>query len=306
MATQLSRPADAELDVHGVTHPGLVRGRNEDHFLIGTVGRTLHVLQTSVPDVPRPAPPSLLELPELPEGESTACVTVVADGVGGGSRGEEAARLAVQMIIRFLAAGLHGQAAGPPSSGDTATAGEDRLVAALTAAARHSHAELRRVAAEAGSTGMATTLTLWFGVWPRAYVLQVGDSRAYHYHDGELTQVSRDQTVAEELVQHGVLNRVQAAATRWAHVLSSALGGPANSPVVTTMHNHLDSVHLLCSDGLTKHVSDEQIRERLASMTSARQACEALLQDALDGGGTDNITIIVGRVCPSGVRVRSR
>jgi serine/threonine protein phosphatase PrpC len=288
-----------------------VRARNEDHFLIGTVGRTLRVLQTSVPDVLRltvPGPPGLTgpegrgphesEPPAPPDGERTAFISAVADGVGGGSYGEEAARLAVQTVIRFLAAGLNGHAAGPQAAGATAAAGEDRLIAALTDAARHSHAELRRVAAEAGSTGMATTLTLWFDVWPRAYVLQVGDSRAYHYHDGELTQVSRDQTVAEELVQHGVLNRVQAEATRWAHVLSSALGGPTNSPVVTTMHNHRDSVHLLCSDGLTKHVSDHRIRERLATMSSARQACEALLQDALAGGGTDNITIIVGRFRP--------
>jgi serine/threonine protein phosphatase PrpC len=57
-------------------------------------------------------------------------------------------------------------------------------------------------------------------------------------------------------------------------------------------------VHLMCSDGLTKHVSDERIAERLASMTSAQQVCEQLLQDALDGGGTDNVTIIVGRAMP--------
>jgi len=54
-------------------------------------------------------------------------------------------------------------------------------------------------------------------------------------------------------------------------------------------------VVLLCSDGLTKHVPDERIRERLANITSARDACEQLLQDALDGGGTDNITIVIGR-----------
>jgi protein phosphatase len=54
----------------------------------------------------------------------------------------------------------------------------------------------------------------------------------------------------------------------------------------------------MCSDGLTKHVSDEQIAQRLSTMTSSRQVCEQLLQDALDGGGTDNITIIVGRAVP--------
>jgi serine/threonine protein phosphatase PrpC len=65
--------------------------------------------------------------------------------------------------------------------------------------------------------------------------------------------------------------------------------------VVTRLAAGWENVHLLCSDGLTKHVSDARIAERLGAMTSAREVCEELLQDALDGGGTDNITIIVGR-----------
>jgi protein phosphatase len=78
-------------------------------------------------------------------------------------------------------------------------------------------------------------------------------------------------------------------------VLSSAIGGSATTPVVTGIDQSWDYVHLLCSDGLTKHVGDEQIAARLRSMTSAKQACEDLLQDALDDGGSDNITVIVGR-----------
>jgi serine/threonine protein phosphatase PrpC len=70
---------------------------------------------------------------------------------------------------------------------------------------------------------------------------------------------------------------------------------------VTRLRAEWDNVHLLCSDGLTKHVSDERIAERLANMTSAKQVCEQLVQDALDGGGTDNITIIVGRQIPRDV-----
>ena len=65
--------------------------------------------------------------------------------------------------------------------------------------------------------------------------------------------------------------------------------------MITRLRADWDNVHLLCTDGLTKHVSDEQIAERLRTMTSAKQACEQLLQDALDGGGSDNVTIIVGR-----------
>jgi protein phosphatase len=142
---------------------------------------------------------------------------------------------------------------------------------------------------------MATTLTLFLGVWPRAYLLQVGDSRCYVLRRGELIQITRDQTMAEELVELGVLTRAAAAVTRFAHTLSSSIGGRKTAPVVSRLDMAWGTVVLLCSDGLTKHVSDERIRERLRSMTSARQACEDLLHDALDDGGSDNITLIVGR-----------
>jgi protein phosphatase len=144
----------------------------------------------------------------------------------------------------------------------------------------------------------ATTLTLFLGLWPHAYLLQVGDSRCYVYRDGVLSQISRDQTLAQDLVDQGVLTRTQAEKTQWADILSSAVGGRQAAPVVTRVVRDWGTVVLLCSDGLTKHVSDERIRERLASMTSARQVAEQFLQDALDGGGTDNITMVVGRTLP--------
>jgi serine/threonine protein phosphatase PrpC len=148
------------------------------------------------------------------------------------------------------------------------------------------------------STTMATTLTVFLGLWPAYYVLQVGDSRYYLYKDGVLRQLTRDQTLAEDLVDDGVMSRTQAMHTQFASVLSSAVGGESAIPVVTRLQADWGNVHLLCSDGLTKHVSDEQIAARLSAMTSARDVCEQLLQDALDGGGTDNITIIVGRLVP--------
>ena len=141
---------------------------------------------------------------------------------------------------------------------------------------------------------MATTLTLFMGVWPAYYLVQLGDSRYYLWREGRLTQVTRDQTLANDLVDQGILSRAQAPHTQFAHVLSSALGADTPEPVVTRLRAEWDSVHLLCSDGLTKHVSDEKIAERLRTMTSSKQVCEQLLQDALDAGGTDNITIIVG------------
>jgi serine/threonine protein phosphatase PrpC len=153
--------------------------------------------------------------------------------------------------------------------------------------------------AERDVTGtMATTLTLYIGVWPSYYLLQVGDSRYYLWREGKLRQLTRDQTMAQDLVDDGVLTQSAAAKTPLANVLSSALGSGNTAPVVTTLPADWGNVHLLCSDGLTKHVSDERIAEVIGAMTSAKQACEQLLQDALDDGGTDNITIIVGRTVP--------
>jgi protein phosphatase len=101
--------------------------------------------------------------------------------------------------------------------------------------------------------------------------------------------------MAQELIDAGILADADATRTRWASTLSSSLGGRQTAPVVTRMDQQWGTVGLLCSDGLTAHVSDDRIRDRLSRMTSARQVCEDLLKDALDGGGTDNITILVGR-----------
>jgi protein phosphatase len=123
----------------------------------------------------------------------------------------------------------------------------------------------------------------------------VGDSRYYVWRDGVLTQITRDQTMAQDLVDDGVLAAASADRSPMAHVLSSAIGADKTVPVVTRLQADWGNVHLLCSDGLTKHVNNARIAEVLGNMTSAKQAAEQLLQDALDGGGSDNITILVGR-----------
>jgi len=273
-----SRPQDNEVDVYGLTHPGLVRPQNEDHFLICALQKRMEVHHTSLPD-----------LSQFATSERMAFIAMVADGVGGAAAGEEASRLALEGVTRYVS-----QALNCFYNGDVAD--DAGFMHELEEAALKVHNEMGAAASEnAALRGMATTLTLWIGVWPRAYLVQVGDSRCYTLRDGKLRQMSRDQTMAEEMVEQGVMKRADVAGSRLSHVLSSAIGGPQAAPVVRRLPQDWGLVGLLCSDGLTRHVSDERIQERLLSMTSARQACEALLQDALDGGGNDNITIIIGR-----------
>ena len=273
------QPGDDRIDVYGLTHPGKVRKVNQDHFLLCSLRKQMDVHRTSLPDVSR-----------LARTERLAFLAMVADGVGSGTKGGEAARLALEAVTDYVAGSMHCYYTAD-------SADDEAFSCALEEAALRSHTAItERAIEDRDLLGMATTLTLWIGVWPRAYVLQVGDSRFYALGDGVLTQVSRDQTMAQELVDQGIMTRTDAFNTRWANVLSSSLGGKQTAPVVTVMEQGWKSVGLLCSDGLTKHVPDEGIAERLRSMTSAKQACEALLQDALDDGGTDNITIVVGRV----------
>jgi protein phosphatase len=143
---------------------------------------------------------------------------------------------------------------------------------------------------------MATTLSLGIVVWPWLYVVQVGDSRCYVFQEGTLLQVTRDQTVAQELVDRGALSREGARTSPLSHVLSSAIGATEAVPELSRVDVRVrGSVVLFCTDGLTKHVSDEEIATHLREMESAEQVARALLQLALDRGGTDNITIVLGR-----------
>ncbi len=271
------KPRDDELDAFGITHAGKVRPTNQDHFLLGSLRQRFQLRQSSLP-----------ELDQLPIVEDrVASIIMVADGVGGGQKGDKASQLAVEELTQYV-----NESARCYYHNDRS---DESFVHDLEQAALKCHrAVIERGASDPDSTGMATTLTLMIVIWPWTYVLQVGDSRYYEYKNGALTQISHDQTLAQELIDSGVF----AAAVRntpLANVLSSSIGGSQTAPVVTRVPTTWNTVHLLCSDGLTKHVSDEKIAERLRTMTSARQACEQLLQDALDGGGTDNITVCIGR-----------
>jgi protein phosphatase len=143
---------------------------------------------------------------------------------------------------------------------------------------------------------MATTLTLALIVWPWMYVLQLGDSRAYHYYNGRLRQVTRDQTLAQDLVDKGALSEADLGHSPLSNVLASAIGAREARPEVARINiSDRGCVILLCSDGLTKHVTDDEIREQCGRMTSSEQLCNTLLGMALERGGTDNTTIVAGR-----------
>jgi len=270
-------PRDDEIDVFAISHPGKVRKTNQDRYLLATINKRVNLISSNLDEEER-----------LPVGDQRlAYLAMIADGVGGGTGGAEASATTLETVMQYVNDSMlvfYG-----------ARADETGFAELLQAAAMRAHEAVLKRRAEQGVLGtMATTLTLYFSIWPTYYLLQLGDSRYYLWRDGKLRQVTRDQTMAQDLVDEGVMTRAAAARTPMANVLSSAIGGDTTHPVVTRLNADWHNVHLMCSDGLTRHVTDERIAEVLSSMTSAKQAGEQLLQEALDAGGSDNITIILG------------
>lgn len=277
------RPRDDELDLFGITHPGQVRSTNQDHFLLCTVHPQVVVHATSLPDVEH------ITL----RGERVATIMLVADGVGGSVDGSEASRLATIAVTEYFASAMR-------CYHTVGSASEHEFTEALREAAIDAHRRVRAQAdAQFDGRSMASTLSVAIVVWPWLYVVQVGDSRCYTWRDGVLQQVTRDQTIAQELIDRGALSAERAQNSPLHHVLSSAIGAEEALPVISRVDiGQRGMVTLVCSDGLTKHVSDEEIGAAIARMTSAEQLCRELVDLVLERGGSDNVTIVAGRALP--------
>ena len=277
------KPRDEELDFFGLTHPGLVRQGNQDHYLVSTLHKAARVRATSLPN------PELFELPS----QRIASFGMVADGVGGHHGGETASRAAIESIVEYVKETMNAFYSADEND-------EQSFFSALQDAAATCHRSVIERAEASGQPTAATTLTLFVAVWPSLYILHVGDSRLYLVRKGALRQLTRDQTMAQDLVDLGAMPKDVASQSPLAHVLTSAMGASEASPDVTRVELHRGDALLLCTDGLTKHVSDERIADRMRAMTSAEQVVRTLVDDALAGGGTDNVTVLV----VAGVRKR--
>lgn len=275
-------PRSEDIDVFGISDPGKVRAHNNDHFLICSLNKCVHVHATSLPEPDR--------LPQ--EGEPLAFLGLVADGVGGAEAGGEASRLVTETLYDYVAHSLRCYYTTDPHQ-------EIAFLSTMHDAVMRVHGRVLEEGESRGVPGtMATTLTLVLTSWPRAYVVQVGDSRCYRLRGRELTCITRDQTIAQSLYDAGALTRSEADRSHMKHVLTSAIGGgegSAASPVTSVLDLAWDDVLLLCSDGLPLHVKDDEIREVLLDGGPAEESCRTLVGMALDRGGRDNVTVLVGK-----------
>lgn len=257
------------------SHPGRVRPNNEDHYLVFERRRTRSVLLTNLPEgLLRPA-------------DDVAYVLAVADGIGGAAFGELASMLALRS----------GWDQSPGAIKWTWII-NDREIEELKERVelvfqRMDQTLLERARAEPEYAGMGTTLTGAYTVGPEAFIGHVGDSRAYLFHANHLTQLTRDHTLAQECLDEGL----PVPSRSWHHTLTNCLGGPQEGVRVEFRHLTLGDGDqlLLCTDGLTDLVRNEEITRLLGQHTHPQEATQALIDLALERGGTDNVTVVLAR-----------
>src|SRR5258706_3792849 len=277
------RRGTAEIDVFGLTDSGRVRRENQDHFLIASLHKLLRVHQSSIP------PDDLTPLVT----ESRGFVFLVADGVGGRPDGAQASGTVIRAIAHYVTHLTDLYRRLDPDR-------ESEFLAQLERAVLQTHDILLKEARqECGGKGGATTLTMLFALWPRAYVVHLGDSGCFRLRQGRLERMTRDQTVAEDLVLAGALRPSEASRSPFSNVLASAVGGAEATPLTLATDARRDDIVLLCTDGLTKHVTEDEIADRLRTLQSSEQVCRDLVGLANQRGGTDNVTVLVGRIRPA-------
>ena len=244
------------LEAHARTDPGPVREHNEDAFLV----------------------------------DADAGLFIVADGMGGHAAGEVASALAVDALQDVLL----GQGDPDETRLDRATPdNEEAIRERLRYAMNQASLRIRRAAFDnPAHAGMGTTVCVLLVEDGLAHLGHVGDSRIYLFRDGRLQRLTRDHTVVQQEIDAGRLTPKLARIVPHKNILTQSVGyhGPVE-PDTSTRPVRDGDVFIICSDGLTDPLDDEQLA-RIAAGTGLDQLAEVLTQEALDAGADDNITVV--------------
>ena len=261
-----------------LSHCGLHRTNNEDHYSVVRRYRARDVLLTNMPK-------------EAYTGHrDEAYGMAVADGIGGAAFGELASMLALRTCWELTGKAFKWNFNPSPSE----------LAEMEEATNVYMHLIHQRIQTEARAQGeyrgMGTTLTGALTMGWDAFIFHVGDSRAYLYREGTLHRLTKDQTLAESMVAAGLINSVDEAAKRFRNTLVSCLGGNLHELDVETSHVELRAGDrlLFCTDGLTDMISETNIATIFEKKASPQETCQSLVDAALAAGGRDNVTVVIG------------
>lgn len=265
-----------KVNAFGVTDIGRRRERNEDQFLIGELSGSMAIHHTSI----------AIQHRSTVFGESQGHLFLVADGLGGHAAGERASSLAIAAVSSYALNGLQWLVQNDSDEDQTSklqAIGAECQKRLIESARQHPN-----------ERGMATTLTLAIVIWPKLYIIHIGDSRCYLFRRGELKQLTRDHTLGQLYSERADLPADGGANHALWNVVSSQ--GEA-SPIADVVQAELTTEDqlMLCTDGLYNHVDDREMAEGLTNDRSPQDTCEHFVALANERGGHDNITVVVSR-----------
>ena len=268
--------------------PG-TRPANQDHYLVLRLGRHQETIATSLPEGDVPV-----------RFDEAAYGMAVADGMGGVDAGETASRLAISTLAHLALHFAKWNVRIDPRTADEVIQQGLRFYRRVDDCVTQAAQENPELA------GMGTTLTCAYIADDTLFLAHVGHSRAYLLREGTLTQLTRDQTLAQRLGAGGRAAPTAFAAHDIGHILTDAIGGRAGIPSIQIGKIRLqhDDCLLLCTNGLTDVVDDESIEATLLQSGSLDQRCQALVDLALARGSPDNMTAVVAKYPVPGGPVR--
>lgn len=208
-------------------------------------------------------------------------IFLVCDGMGGAAAGEVASGMAVEETLRLL--------------GDRA-AGDPLPVAAEKAISAANEAIFTRAQRNPKLSGMGTTLVMLVAEAEQSWILNIGDSRGYRLRGDKLAQITVDHSLVEEQIRAGRMNPSEALRSPLRNVITRALGTQVSvTPDIFALEPEAGDLFLLCSDGLTRELSDDLLESMLSIDLPLDELCERLIGAANSAGGHDNITCVLVR-----------
>ncbi|MBK8172350.1 MAG: serine/threonine-protein phosphatase [Sandaracinaceae bacterium] len=273
----LKRDASAEVTsgiqirIYGQTDVGLVREHNEDNFLIADISAGVKGGVKGLDD----------KLLNHTLGKRGTIFTV-CDGMGGAAAGEVASQMAVDTVFEIMSAG------GAPKDRDDFAR---RLVKSIEEAGARIFASAK---IDRTRRGMGTTSTVAGLMDKMLFVGQIGDSRAYVLRGSDFNQVTKDQSLVNQLIEAGQLTEEEAESFEHQNIILQALGTADSVQVdLTFLELRRGDRVMVCSDGLSGLVHPLMIKDVMAAVKDQRACCATLIEMARTGGGHDNITVIV-------------
>jgi serine/threonine protein phosphatase PrpC len=270
------RTGDVRVLAFGITNVGMIRTNNEDAYIIADLDAT----DTSgvAWDPPR-------------EVGERGVLLAVSDGMGGAAAGEIASAITVESLKNWLHEDHKGMATG----------------LLIEEAVGEANRNVFDAAQSDGRQGMGATLTAVLVRGPMAHIAEVGDSRAYLIRDGRIRQVTRDQSYVQMLVEQGLLTRDQAESSPYRNVILQAMGQRQQVVVALgRLELRQGDRFLLCSDGLSGKLTDDEMREIVVLNEGFEAAGRRLIDLANQRGGEDNITVVLAEVSGEGLSAASR